>query len=331
MRWNIFDFSLVVVDLIAEAVFLLSTGQASSPNITFARALRVLKVSRVLRFVRVVQAFRELSLMLNCLVTSISSLVWSLLLLGLIQLMFAIAFVQQVAQALNMPNSALTNEDRSKLIAAFGSVQRGVLSLYKAVSGNDWDPYYKLFEYVDAFSRGLFIFYVSFMWLAVTNVVTSLFVDKALKAAKPEVEYQMLEACNGELQMIDELKAVFKTIDTDKSKSLSLGEMRKALSQVSIREFFAMHGLTATHADMLFKLLTSMSPSGKVDIETFVTGCIRMKGYATNIDVISLCYRTSVLANDIQSHIKEYRQDILDLRALVLNGQSQLQQPISSF
>jgi len=316
MRWNLFDFSLVVLDLVSE-VILLVDGAGVSTSVTFGRALRVLKVSRVLRFVRVVQALTELSLMLSCLLNSIVSLVWSLLLLGLIQLLFAIAFVQQTAQFLNSPNPKVTEDIRVLLLANFGSIQQGVLSLYMAVSGNDWAPYYDMLKRVGVFSAGLFLFYVSFMWLAVTNVITSVFVDKALKAAKPEVEYQMLEACSGELQMIEELKSIFKAMDSDNSNYLSLDEIRAAMDKVSIREFFAMRGLAATHADMLFRLLSSMSPSDKLDIETFVTGCVRMKGYATNIDVISLSYRTTVLANDIRNHIEEYRRDILDLRAIL--------------
>merc|ERR1719271_343839 len=69
-------------------------GEDKGPNLTFLRALRVLKSARILRMLRVVRFLRELRLMLDCIINSVFHLVWSVIIIVLILLMYALLIVQ---------------------------------------------------------------------------------------------------------------------------------------------------------------------------------------------------------------------------------------------
>lgn len=63
--WNWLDFTLVVLNLVdAVAWTLLSEGGA---DMTFMRAIRILRLSRILRGLRLMRFFAELRVMLNSL------------------------------------------------------------------------------------------------------------------------------------------------------------------------------------------------------------------------------------------------------------------------
>jgi len=160
--WNIFDLGLVLVDIF-DNILSLYTNRGYS--VAFGRTIRVMKVTRVLRFVRVVHFLSELRLMLNCLMGSISSLMWSFILLGLIKLMFAIAIVQHLANLLSSSDSRISDAERADIIKYFGSIEQATLTLFMSISGGtDWADIYdlvKLSGHMGSFMFLTYIFYVA--------------------------------------------------------------------------------------------------------------------------------------------------------------------------
>jgi len=260
--------------------------------------------------------------MLNCLMGSLFSLMWSFILLTLIKLMFAIALVQHMANLMSSNTSGLTDDQRKAIMASFGSIWRTLLTLFMSISGGmDWADSYQLVKLSGSVGSFMFLTYVLFMWLAVTNIITSIFIEKAMKLAKPDMEDTMLETCQANLEAVQDLKELFKSIDVDSSACLSLEEVRDALKNVVVQEFFLMKGLNVSHVDMFFKLLASASASGRIDVNTFVSGCLRMKGYATNVDIMSLDYRLQLLSSRVTTYIQEYREDINNLHRTIKKAQ----------
>jgi len=317
--WNVFDLCLVLIDLLDH---ILSLYNQQGYSIAFGRTIRVLKVARVLRFVRMIHFLSELRLMLNCLMGSVFSLMWSFALLTLLKLMFAIALVQQMANLLSSSKTELSHDERRIIMDFFGSIEQTVLTLFMAISGGiDWAVAYDVVKLSGRIGSFIFLTYICFMLLAVTNIITSIFMQKAMKQAKPDVEDTMLETCQENLEAVQDLKELFNSIDVDSSSSLTLEEFRETLKNVLVQEYFLMKGLNVSHVDMFFSLLASASPSGNIDVNTFVTGCLRMKGYATNVDVMSVDYRLQVLSSDIMTFMKECQRDIKKLyRAFAASG-----------
>merc|ERR1719410_9048 len=103
---------------------------------------------RLLRIVRYITIFREFRLMIYGLFSSLRSLLWSFVLLGLVIYIFAIVFAQAAVSFLQkntstgdppecetMPNDS-TRED---FIEFFGSTQISMRTLLVSISGGaDW-------------------------------------------------------------------------------------------------------------------------------------------------------------------------------------------------
>jgi len=315
MHWNIFDFVLV---LFSASDQVLSFFGRVSYSLSIGRMIRLLKVAQVLRAMRMLQFVSELRLMVDCLLGSLISLLWSFSLLALIKLLFSIMLVQQMANFLSERGSSISQQQESDIIEAFGSVLQAMLSLFMGISGGrDWVELYRLTQLAGNLAASMFICYMLFMWLSVTNVITSIFVEKAMKLARPELEEKMLESCKEDLASVQELMSLFKSMHMDKTHTLTLDEFHNTIKDIRVQSYFALKGISVSQVDMLFKLLMMHSPHDGVDLNSFVTGCLRMRGYAINIDVIALCYRTQSLSNDLQRYIEEYRTDTSHLRRLV--------------
>merc|ERR1719271_2365474 len=111
-------------------------GEDKGPNLTFLRALRVLKSARILRMLRVVRFLRELRLMLDCIINSVLHLAWSVIIIVLILLMYALLIVQ----GLNTYVENAPLEHRESIEKDFSTVATAMVSLFMATTGGqDWE------------------------------------------------------------------------------------------------------------------------------------------------------------------------------------------------
>jgi|ERR1712216_635713 len=91
MSWNIFDFVLVLQALMDEIMLLFLEGDGSS--LTFARMLKILKLAKIFRMLRALRFLKELRVMVQSLVGSAMSMIWSFVLMSLILYLFSMVFV----------------------------------------------------------------------------------------------------------------------------------------------------------------------------------------------------------------------------------------------
>lgn len=297
MAWNLFDFVIVTLGLV-ELVFLHGIHVRISYSPQFLRSMRIIRVLKIFRVIRVVQFVKQLRLMIRCVVGSLMSLVWSFVLLGGISLLFATVIVQQMSTV--VAAGTVNSKDLADMRREFGSVQKGLLTLFACISGGtDWAPIYTLVEKAGLLARICFLMYVFFVWLSLTNIITAIFVENALKWAKPESDDLVLEKHKEDLLHMQALKAVFLSMDADNSKTLTLAELQCSFKDTRVQTFLDLQGLSVKDVEMFWWLLRQTSQADEVDVDTFVSGCMRMKGYATNIDVFSLLYQTKVLGDTI--------------------------------
>jgi len=285
-------------------------AKAGFINTSFLRIIRILKLVKILRFFRVLQFVSELRLMLQCVMGSISSLLWSFILLALFTVVFAILFVQQMSLYLIEHGSTMTQEG-DLIRQDFGSVEHTVLSLFQGISGGqDWGVYYQTLKKAGALTSTIFIIYMLFIWLSVTNIITSLFVEKAMKLARPDMEELLLEKRKDDLKSACELRDLFTSMDENDSGILTLDEFEHSIKDVKIASYFDFKGLSLTHASMFFKMLASLNDTHQIDVDTFVQGCLKMKGMASNIDVIVLQYQTRLLAERFNEHVRVSKKEM---------------------
>ncbi len=94
-RWNMFD-SFLVLTAIYQQVVLLFELQSLNQNLTVLRLMRLMKMIKVFRIVRLMRFVRELRLIVASILGSVLSMLWSMVLIGLVTLIFGITLVQFV-------------------------------------------------------------------------------------------------------------------------------------------------------------------------------------------------------------------------------------------
>jgi len=306
--WNGFDFA-VVSTATFELLLIHVQGGRTTVSANFLRILRVIRVVKVFRAVRVVQFVKELRLMLKCVLGSFISLIWSFVLLGGISLLFAVVVVQQLTSA--VVDGQIPADQIDIIYDRFGSVQQASLTMLKSISGGeDWGPIYDSISKAGIMNSICFLVYVLFVWLSVTNIITAIFVDKALKNAKPDADDALMEKHQEDLDKMQELQSIFQSMDHDNSGTLTLAELQSSFRDIRISSFFELQGLDIKSLETFFELLTHISNTHEVDMESFVTGCLKMRGYATNIDVFMLLFQSKALENKLLHAIRDIKLQV---------------------
>eukprot|EP00929_Paragymnodinium_shiwhaense_P063666 TRINITY_DN31819_c1_g2_i3.p1 TRINITY_DN31819_c1_g2~~TRINITY_DN31819_c1_g2_i3.p1 ORF type:complete len:326 (-),score=85.59 TRINITY_DN31819_c1_g2_i3:87-1064(-) len=154
----------------------------------------------------------------------------------------------------------------------------------------------------DSYSQGaangyVFLFFVFFFVVAVWNIVTSLFIERTMELAKPDVEDLMLLKRRHDLEDAKELMHLCRLVDMDNSNTISFDEFEQFMQNEELRQYFDVRGIDVKDADMFFRMLCAAAEvSGEeVDLETFIGGCMRLKGFASSIDVQTLAFESKLM------------------------------------
>jgi hypothetical protein len=178
MSWNIFDFVLVGQALQDEVIAMLLDGDGGS--FAFARMLKLLKLGKVFRMLRALRFLKELRVMIQSIVGSAMSMLWSFVMMSLILYLFSLVFVSQLNDFLiEYVEDSPDGEDKYVEDARtfFGSVGLSMLTLFMSASGGvDWvEPYTVLQKPGDVFLPSLFLMYILFWTFAVMNILGGIF------------------------------------------------------------------------------------------------------------------------------------------------------------
>jgi len=308
-RWNMFDFVLVIFTMYSQIVAL-NPDASDSTDLSFMRSLRVLKTAKVLRAVRMIRFIAELRLILNSVVGSMLSLFWSFVGLMFIFYIFGLVFVQGVVSHLRENNGVVEEATREK----FGSVGRAMLSLYMASSGgDDWGNFYTDISTLGVKNSVLFIAFMLFIQIAVMNIVTGIFVENAMKYAVPDREAIALQQHKKDLSEAEALRQLCMDIDRDNSGRITLHTFCETYeSNPRLRDHLAVLGLDIYDAQRFFEILSAFHNDEHVDIDSFVSYCLRLRGFATSIDLQNLMLQSSIIYTS-QNRFNDYCKERLDL------------------
>merc|ERR1719158_894452 len=90
------------------------------------------------------------------------------------------------------------------------------------------------------------------------------------------------------------MEQVFEELDTNDSGALSLGEFEKHIEDEKLAAF----DLDVSQVRTLFTLL-DVDRTGEVDLDEFVSGCLRLKGGAKSLDMAILKYQVEWILHNI--------------------------------
>lgn len=283
-RWNVFDLVVVilqVLETITNIIIINVSGDNVSGYAFDFSVLRVFRVVRLVRIIRVIRAMRsveDLRTLVHSIFGTFRPFCWILVMMLLLIYISAVQFTQIVSDykiGLDKNNP----EDIHKIAELdeyFGSLSRAILSLFAAVSGGvDWqtvlDP---LIDHISPFLAIVFCAYISFAVFALLNVVTGIFVQSAMVAARQ----------SNESYVVTHVRELFRDADLDGSGILTLMEFQDQLNTKPMKEYFKHLDIDISEAHSLFNLLDSDGDGG-VSLDEFVNGSLRLRGEARALEM----------------------------------------------
>eukprot|EP00928_Gymnodinium_smaydae_P039098 TRINITY_DN26794_c0_g3_i1.p1 TRINITY_DN26794_c0_g3~~TRINITY_DN26794_c0_g3_i1.p1 ORF type:complete len:524 (-),score=55.03 TRINITY_DN26794_c0_g3_i1:210-1781(-) len=292
--WNVLDSVLVSCSLIELVLPVIFSGASSDAmtqgsNVRIFRILRITRLAKVVRMVRVLRIVRALRTLMFSILMTLRSLIWSLLLIAFILFVFGIVFTDLVTTHLNsLPEP--WNEGSSEVVLSrrFGSLLTSMLTLYaSALNGLAWADVADALESVGWFSRLMFESYISFVCLAVLNVLTGVFCQSAIESAQRDNEMLIDTLTQDKHFFMAGLQSLFDKLDEDHDGCVNIIEFEKHLRDKDVQNLFQALGLDTSDAWNLFSALDTDGDHA-VDAEEFFEGCLRLRGGATAIDMAGL-------------------------------------------
>jgi len=269
--WNIFDFGLVMLSLIDAVLSTVVASEGKDNNMSFMRILRLLKLAKILRALRVLKVFRELSTIMESFKKSMISLFWSMFMLTFLLYVFGLIFIQGVSRFL-MDRPSISDADALQLRDLFSSVSRSMLTLYMAVTGGvDWVLYFDILSKVGGFYAAVFILFTVFFTFAVLNILTGVFVEKAVAAAIPDREELVLAQRRNMLKDAQEFRHLCLQLDHDHKGHISLEEFQNNMTNETMVAYMASVGLEIHDVELFFRVVAGHDQT-VVGIDEFVDG-----------------------------------------------------------
>jgi len=318
--WNVFDIVLVANSL-AELAGPLA-------NFSFLRILRVFRMVRIIRIVRNVKGLKSLRTMVFALINSFTSLLWAFFMIILIIFVFGVLFCHGVA-AHNLsldPDDTIGVKEALDSQWAFGSLWETSISLFSAVSGgNDWLVYGSQLRRLKPTDDSLvgefyfitFCFYVAFCTIGMLNVVTGIFVDSAVTT---RTEDEVVDAFKEQMNLRrQEVRRIFTEADVDGVGSLTFEQLKEQFDHPWVKAYFSGLDIDPNEAAIIFTLMDA-DHNGRVTIEEFIEGTMKLKGSAKSVDMLLLMFdqvRFQLKFNNLCSFLED---EIKTIKTVLLPG-----------
>lgn len=285
--WNLIDTVLVTTSL-SEKIMDLFLNVNS--DLHYLRIIRIARTVRVLRVVRIVTFFRPLRILVYSVVNTVRSLAWTFILLLIIVYLFAVTFTLAASQA--RASSDVSAALQARLDANFGSLWSSMFLLFKSITGGvDWTVASDPLEELSPVWSNLFLAYIAFCQLAVLNVVTGVVCQTAIESARQDQDIVVQAQVAMKQRYVGQLQELFKHFDENQTGKITLAEFEEHLADEDMIHYFEILELTIDEAWSLFKLLDT-SNTGVIDVEDFVSGCLKLRGTAKSIDMHMLMYQS---------------------------------------
>eukprot|EP00929_Paragymnodinium_shiwhaense_P049917 TRINITY_DN25173_c0_g2_i1.p1 TRINITY_DN25173_c0_g2~~TRINITY_DN25173_c0_g2_i1.p1 ORF type:complete len:522 (+),score=118.15 TRINITY_DN25173_c0_g2_i1:63-1628(+) len=263
-KFNVFDLTVVCLVCFQQTTRVFRGSVGSSFNI-----LRLLRLLRIPQLLRVVPMADEFQRMVASITSSLLSLFWVFVLLGGLIYFFSVYFTQ-MALAYGSPE----HPDYQQLMNRFGTIHKSGLTLFEATFGGiSWDEDAQLLlattSPVTAF---VLYFYVGFCQISLMNLITGVFVDKAMRAAAHAEEMQL---CNTVADLF---------FHTNSHGQVSWEIFKEKLAHPDMQDYLKAVDINEGEAQHLFALLDTDN-SGGIDVAELVNGLLRLKGSAGALEM----------------------------------------------
>jgi len=286
--WNYLESTIIFLQALETILMHIPFGSTRFKGLSINRILRLMRLVRILRIFKVTRHVADLRMIIYSIWRSISLFFWSIMALVLLNFIVSVYFTEFVVAA--KLNGQIA--DASELDLYFGSLVRTMIILFQAVSGGlDWGAVTDvLSDQTGEWAVLPFIFYVVFYQVAVLNVISGVFLDKAMEIAKAEKD----------IYIVRNARRIFMAVDRSKAGTITWDNFQSALAHPRMQKFFEAVDIRPTEARTLFELLDT-SGDGEISADEFLNGCLRVRGHSKALDLLILSREVSSLFDKQQA------------------------------
>jgi len=327
--WNIMDAVIIVVSLVETAIDIWAQAMASdNGSVTSSSQLRLvrsIRLARALRGVRVVRLFRYVSALRTlalCIVSTVGSLLWTLVLLVLLFYTFGVLLTQLVTDHCRDRN-ILEQEDANatpscpKEFYYWRTVPDSMLTLFMSIAGGlSWEDALTPLRGVSALAVIFMVIFIVITVFAVLNVVTGVFCNTAIESANADKDIAVIKQLQKQASHVKALRKIFEEIDADSLDVVSIQDLEEAMSQKKLSSFLESMGISTEDVWTLFMIMDN-DQTGLVNLEEFVSGCLQGQGPAKSIQLVKMSYENKVTRQALKKvgiEIRGVMTDLSDLR-----------------
>lgn len=305
-QWNVFDILMVGIQIFDLLGALFSDNWAgAATNAGVLRMMRIFRLFRVLRLVRVLSVFAELRMFIVSVADAMRSLFWTIAIICLCMYIGGIYLTQLFTDLqVQHPHGG---RDMDLLRENYGSLSKSMLTLYMTISeGIPWseamEPWNK---YCGAWIAFAFAAWMAFTLFALMNVITGVFVESAIRTANDDKKKLL----------IYQMGQWFLEADVDQSQTINWREFARHLENPKMERFLKTIDIDIAEAGDLFQVL-DVHEEGEIQIDDFVSGCIRLLGSAKSIDLLTVLKLQKSSSKELEELTKmiDHRFDDLEQR-----------------
>jgi hypothetical protein len=208
--------------------------------------------------------------------------------------MFALLFMQGIANSL----ADASQHHSDELLSAWYSVGQSMYTLFaSATGGDDWTKFAEPLYEVGGPYFFAFLLYIIVFLFVLANIITSLFVDNALRSANNDEALLIEEHNQDKKQLVALIQPWFNSMNKDADDRVSVEEFKRHCQDKKLKAFAACLDVGTPDLVHLFKAL---SDDGKrnIDLETFVLGCAKLRGVARSADLMHVLIAQETLRAD---------------------------------
>eukprot|EP00929_Paragymnodinium_shiwhaense_P032808 TRINITY_DN18131_c0_g1_i1.p1 TRINITY_DN18131_c0_g1~~TRINITY_DN18131_c0_g1_i1.p1 ORF type:complete len:629 (-),score=163.66 TRINITY_DN18131_c0_g1_i1:184-2070(-) len=340
----IFDLLLVLVSIAVEWVMkpFFPQTQQNLPVMVF----RLARLARLARSLRLLIKFRELWMLVQGLLASANTIMYTLVLIAIMMYVFGSVGVELITLKYQDPErrAEVTPEFLAIVDYSFSSLSRTMLTLLQFTCMDDIAQIYVPMmeqDWVLSIYFGAVILVIS---IVLMNIITAVLVNGALEQATQDKEALRVMADKRKRKLMKSLREMFKRLDGDSSGAIDKNELLQATGEeaVLLTEF-----MTVADPVEIFNML-DIDGGGTLDIDEFCEGLyqaavtntpVELKRIDKRVDAINNKTATAAkqndaiieLVNDTMGAVRalHHRLDGIE-RHLGMNPQSFLLQELSS-
>jgi len=273
--WNILDMVILSVDVGVEVISMVASGKLAF-NFSVLRTLRLIRVLRALRFLG---GSKELWMMLHGMSSALKAIAWSVVLIGLFLVIWAIVAVE-ILHPLNVAIAGSSNiyDQCPRCHRAFASVGEATLTFtQQIIAGDSWGTTSMPLMEAHPWTSFIFLSVLVSVDLGLLNLITAVIVDRAWEARQEDIQRQLQDRSDELDTAKKRLRKFYSEMDEDSSGTLSLAEILGGYDEnVDFQNAMKVMDITRDDISIVFNMIDS-DGSGEVNFEEFLHGLTKMK------------------------------------------------------